>query len=281
MILTLVLSVLGAVQEPAPAQAPVRFGVVYHVSDSSADAIPGLYRDGRFVPDAGRRALPLRRPLRGTSTSRRVVQVLIDTTNHSEDDEPRFGQSQYRARLTPPSHDPGETVLFWDGTLRAHILSVTHVRITPGVGAVLHAKALELFNLALAEADPGMVADHDHIELSDPVAVRVDSIGLEAISYRLILKKGGGVVDDRAMVFFLYSEPDHQIRFANFGHPEWAPSADHVFAVTPSLFFTIDGDPRAYLLATSWGAWEASDVWIVLDARTGQILTQPLEPLGK
>jgi len=126
-----------------------------------------------------------------------------------------------------------------------------------------------------------MVADYDHVAILDSIVYRVDSAGLDAITYHVVLQKGHAVADDRASVFFLYSETDHRIRFATFGHPEWGTNAPHVFTVFPRIFFTISADPRVYMLAVSYGAWESMGTWVVFDATTGQPLTVPLHPLGQ
>src|SRR5437660_10130635 len=147
MTLVLALGLLSLAQQPA--RPTVRFGVVYHVPDSSADAIPGVYREGHFLPDNAWPAFPLHHPLRGTSTNRVVVQVMLDSSNYSERSDRGFAISQYRAHLTPPAHDSAETALFWYGPIHARILAIGPGRILPEVSVTLHSKAEELLERAV------------------------------------------------------------------------------------------------------------------------------------
>ena len=265
-------------QTPTPG-VPVHFGIVYHLPDSSADVIAGSYLNTTFRVENRASGLPLHRPLHGTSSDGHLLDVVID----SENTEREFAESQYQVHLVPPVvTDATASILFWDGSVSAHILPSSHAPVETTGPSVLLPQARRLVRLALAEADADMVAQHDSLEFDRPYVTRLATApGLEAIEYRVVFKQGARTTDDRASVFFLYSPAEHRVIFANFGHPEWGPDAEHVFAVSPRFFFTIEGDPHLYLLAVYYRAWESRGAWVVFDAREGRPLTQSLIPLGK
>jgi len=126
-----------------------------------------------------------------------------------------------------------------------------------------------------------MLAPYDSIELAHPLVLKLrGSPGIEVINYQVVFKKAGVVADDRGSLCFIVNPQTRRILFGNFGHPEWAPGAEHVFALFPRLFFSIVGDPRIYLLAVHYGAWESMGTWVVLDAQDGKPLTVPITPLA-
>ena len=276
---SLLLATLVAVVQTQGRGVPVHFGIVYHLPDSSADAIPGWYLNRTFREENRASGLPLHRRLHGTSSDGRRLNVVID----SESPEREFAQSQYRVHVVPPGlTDTGASILFWDGIVSAHILPSSHPPVEAAATSFLLPQARRLVRLALAEADADMVAQHDSLEFDHAYVTRLaEAPGLEAIEYRVVFRQGARITDDRASVFFLYSPAEHRVILANFGHPEWGPDAEHVFAVSPRFFFTIEGDPHLYLLAVYYRAWESMGAWVIFDARNGQPLTQSLVPLGK
>jgi len=269
--------VIALAQTPADAP-PVYFGVVYHVADGSADGIPGWYQAGAFRDANTAEPFALHMRLHGTSSDGRSVSVVIDATH------PRhaFAQGAYTVHVVPPiARKTDVSILFWEGSASPHVLRSDHPMLDTATAAILLPQARRLVRLALDEADSSMVAPHDTVLFEHPYATRLaEAPGLEGIEYHAVFKKGRHVADDRGSVFFLYSPTDRRIVFSNFGHPEWSPTSEHVFAMSPRFFFSIDGDPHVYLLCVYYRAWESMGKWVVVDAQTGRPLTQALIPLG-
>ena len=270
-----VATILALIQAPS-ATTGARFGIVYHLSTRSADAIPGRYIDGKFEADTGPPRLSMHRPLSGVATTGRLVRVVID----SENPDPEFAESQYRVRLFPLVADTNASVLFWEGGISAVVLPSDSVPLNPDVMTLVAHRARELVQLALKEADEDMVAPHDSVELARPFALKVRGApGIEVINYQVLFKHQGVVADERGSLTFIVDPQAHRIVFSNFGHPEWGPRAEHVFALFPKVFFKVSGDSHTYLLAVHYGAWESMGTWVVLDAKTGTPLTANIAPL--
>lgn len=259
------------------APAPVHFGIVYHTPNGQADAIPGDYNGITFVTETSGYQFPLHSALSGEWSDGTPVQVVIDTQNN----EREFGESLYRVRLMPPTQrDTAGMVLFWSGDSKVHLLPSRIGTIDSAMAHALQKRARHLVRLAMPEADEAMVDDFDTLLVDRPL-VLVTQTGLEAITYRVQLAKGGKVSDDRGMTFFLYDQRAGRILLQNFGHPEWSPRADSVFAIYPEAFFTVEGDPHTYLVAAISGAWESRGDWVMIDATTGRILTGNWNPLAE
>ena len=268
-------AVLLLLQAPVVEQ-PVRFGIVFHLPSRTADAIWGHYAKGSFVSEVELPRLPMHRALVGTASTGRAVRVVID----SENPEPEVTEGQYKVRLFPLVADTNAAVLFWDGAVSARVAPSDSVSLDPAIAAALEQRGRELVRLALKEADDGMVAQYDSVEFAHPRVLKLrESPGSEVVNYQVLFKHSGKVVDERASLCFLVDPQSRRILFSTFGHPEWGPNAEHVFALYPRLFFKITGDPRTYLLAVHYGAWEAFGIWVVLDAQSGKSLTLSLTPL--
>src|SRR5689334_9483780 len=271
------LVILALAQTPTYAP-PVYFGVVYDLVDGSADGIPGWYQAGAFRDANTAEPFALHKRFHATSSDGGSVSIVIDSTHPYRE----FVQGEYTVHVLPAkAHTRDVSILFWDGTISPHILRSDHPPLDTATAAILLPQARRLVRLALNEADSSMVAPHDTVLFEHPYATRLaQAPGLELIEYHAVFKKGRHVADGRGSVFFLYSPPDRRIVFSNFGHPEWSPTSEHVFAMSPRFFFSIDGDPHVYLLCVYYRAWESMGKWVVVDAQTGRPLTQALIPLG-
>ncbi len=270
------LAILALAQTPyAP---PVYFGVVYDLVDGSADGIPGWYQGGAFRDANTAEPFALHKRFHATSSDGRSVSIVIDSTHPDRE----FAQGEYTVHVLPAmAHTRDVSILFWDGTVSTHILRSDHPPLDTATAAVLFPQAHRLVRLALTEADSDVVASHDTVQFEHPYLTRLaQAPGLEVIEFRAVFKRGRRVADDRASVFFLYSRSAHRIIFSNFGHPEWSPTSEHVFALSPRFFFSIDRDPHVYLLCVYYRAWESKGEWVVFDAQSGRPLTQALIPLG-
>ena len=274
--LLLALTIRPPVVAQVPRQEPpAHFGIVFHVPDGSADKIPAVYHDGRFDRDTNRTDLMIGRPLRGTSTHGARVEVVLDSSNTS--DEP-FASEYHAHILGGRSLDTAEAVLFNDADLSITVSQLRPTTLDSTAARAIRARVLLLHNKAL-RYDPEVLG-HDTLIFHPPNAVTSDGDpAVLVVMYPITLarkKALSGPTDDRASAFAIYSAARHEVLYAAFGHPEWAPTATSVNAVFPMFTFSIVGDSHLYLLAGYETAWESNGAqWVVFDYSRGQPITAP------
>jgi hypothetical protein len=113
------------------------------------------------------------------------------------------------------------------------------------------ARAEQLWNRAVKERAAG--EKPLRYSLGKPQVSGVhDGSGMLAIYYPLDIEP---IHDTRGSMFFLYSEKQHQIVRAEFGHPEWALQSS-AQTIRPEFYFRIKGTPDIHFLAEYAGGWE-------------------------
>ena len=144
-----------------------------------------------------------------------------------------------------------DAILFWTGPASLRAVAPTPVVLEPATLATLERRGRELWSAALTELR----------ESERPTSMRFGVRRNEAIAgvivswWQVILDRNGdGREDPRGSLFFIYSDAEHRILHASFGHPEWGPRSNLV-EVGPYIYFRIDGNPTVFCLTEYGGAW--------------------------
>jgi len=228
----------------------------------------GHYEQGRFVDttktqgaldpytDAARARIPeftAGREYPAITAHGDTVHILVTDVSPKQD-RPTY---RFQARANEP-------VLIATAPLRLEIVRTTPVALSRIAQDQILTRAEQLWNRAVSER----VADEKPLRYSlgkPQVASVHDGSGMLAIYYSLHIEP---IHDARGSMFFLYSEKQHQIVRAEFGHPGWALQSS-ARTIRPEFYFRLKGRPDIHFLAEYSGGWEDPG-YAIINLRTGK-----------
>jgi hypothetical protein len=247
--------------------APCQTFLAYQGADLGCIFL-GHYDHGRFADttktqgaldpytDAARARIPeftAGREYPAITTHGNTVRILVTDVSPKQD-RPTY---RFQARTSEP-------VLITTAPLPLEIVRTTPVALNRVVQDQIVARAEQLWNRAVSER----VADEKPLRysLGRPQAAAVqDGSGMLAIYYQLDIEPSH---DTRGSMFFLYSEKQHQIIRAEFGHPEWALQSS-ARTIRPEFYLRLKGTPDIHFLAEYTGGWEDPG-YAIINLGTGQ-----------
>jgi hypothetical protein len=188
-----------------------------------------------------------------------TVRILVT------DVSPKQDQPTYRFRATT-----SEPVLISTAPLPIEIVRAVPASLSQPVVQQIRLRAKQLWDRAVGERGP----DHElgpeqklpGYSLGQPQATTVQGgSGMLAVYYPLDIEPSH---DTRGSMFFLYSEKQHEIIRAEFGHPQWGLQSS-ARTIHPEFYFRIKGTPDIHFLAEYSGGWEDRG-YAILNMRTGK-----------
>jgi hypothetical protein len=238
--------------------------LAYQSADSGCNFL-GHYQQGRFIDttktrgaidpytDAGRAIVPefiAGRDYPAITARGNAVRILVTDVSASQD-RPTY---RFHANASEP-------VLITTAPLPLEVLPTLAARLTHTAERQIQARAKQLWERALSERDSG---DRPSGYTMGKPQVETVGDGILVVYYPLNIEP---LNDNRGSMFFLYSEKQHQIIRAEFGHPAWAFKSS-VRTIKPEFYFRLRGSPDPYFLAEysgGWGDWG----YAILNLRTG------------
>lgn len=234
------------------------------IKGSSGWALPLVYSDSSFRSDrAALRHLTQGQQLLVTAPGSPVWIVRVDSAA-MEPQDPTFPSFA----VVPSLPQATRIALAWTPGHQLSVLAPDTVPAPSDLWDEIPRVVDSLWRSALTELRPDAVDGPP--KLGTPTVLALPGrtstlLVLVPVSFRRY-----GELDDRGRVFMVYSPSTRRVRYAVFGHPEWAPvNNSHLLLVIPYLFFQIRGDSRTYFFGSRMGSWESLDD-AIFDAETGR-----------